>query len=106
MMPDTTRREAVTSGFAELVYADPAWLRAEFDAIMTANFDVLPPYPARPRPGSTGPQRSGRPPHAVATGGPLVGMVRAIRGGHRQRSPPLIGALMWSANAMVTSKGR
>ncbi|MEV6904824.1 hypothetical protein [Amycolatopsis sp. NPDC051372] len=96
----------MTSGFADLVCADPAWLRAEFDAIMTASFDVLPPYPARSRPGSTGPQRSGRPTRTVTTGGPLVGVVPATRGGHRQRSPPLIGALMWSANAMVTSKGR
>ncbi|MEV0074224.1 MULTISPECIES: hypothetical protein [unclassified Amycolatopsis] len=105
-MPDITRREAVTSGFAELVCADAAWLRAEFDAIMSANFDAFPPYPARRRPGSTGPQRSGRRPRAVATGGRLVGVVPAIRGGHRQRSPPLTGALLWSANATVISKGR
>lgn len=88
-MPDTTRREAVTSGFAELVYADAAWLRAEFDAIMSANFEAPPPCPARPRPGSTGPQRSSRTPRAVVTGGRLTDVVPAMRGGHRQRSPPL-----------------
>lgn len=97
MMPDTTRREAVTSGFAELVYADPAWLRAEFDAIMTANFEVLPPYPPRPRPGSSGPQRSGRAPRTVATRDRSIGVVPATRGGYRQRSPPPTGALLGPA---------
>jgi hypothetical protein len=53
-MPDTISRSA---DFAELVYADPDWVRAEFDAIMAANF--LPVLPA-PRPGSAGPRRPGR----------------------------------------------
>lgn len=92
-MPDTIHREAVTSGFFELVYADAAWLRAEFDAIMTANFGAIPPYLPTPRPGSSGPRRPPRSRRAVVTGDRLVGVVQAIRGGHRQRSPPLSGAL-------------
>src|SRR5690242_5207258 len=91
-MPDTTEHTAVTSGFAELVCADEAWLRAEFDAIMTANFGVRPPYAPRPRPGSAGPRRPGRVPHAAATGSYPARVVPAMRGGHRQRSPPLTSA--------------
>jgi len=73
--PSGTSRDAVAddrvaSGFAELVCADPAWVDAEFDAIMTANFGVLrpcpPPVPPKPRPGSTGPRRSGRAPRSAA----------------------------------------
>lgn len=103
-MPDTTRHGAVTSGFAELVCADEAWLRAEFDAIITANFGVFPPPLARPRPGSAGPRQPGRTPRAAATGDrPVAGVVSAMRGGHRQRSPPLTSAL---SNQRVISKGR
>jgi hypothetical protein len=44
-MPDTTRHTAAINEFAELVCVDPDWLRAEFDAIMAANFGVCPPPP-------------------------------------------------------------
>ncbi len=40
-MPDRITRTA--DGFAELVLADPAWVRAEFDAIVAANFGPPPP---------------------------------------------------------------
>jgi hypothetical protein len=51
-MPDKIARSATADGFAELVLADPAWVRAEFDAIVTANFGPPPPpVPARRRPG-------------------------------------------------------
>ncbi|MEU5259362.1 hypothetical protein [Amycolatopsis sp. NPDC021455] len=55
-MPDKIARSAAADGFAELVLADPAWVRAEFDAIVTANFGPPPPlpparFPARRRPG-------------------------------------------------------
>jgi hypothetical protein len=50
-MPDKIARSAATDGFAELVLADPAWVRAEFDAIVAANFDPPPPpVPASQRP--------------------------------------------------------
>jgi hypothetical protein len=51
-MPDTIH--AAANGFAELVYADPDWVRAEFDAIVAANFRPVPPTA---RPGATGPRR-------------------------------------------------
>lgn len=42
-MPDTiSRREAAASEFAELICADPAWLRAEFEAIVATCFDDAP----------------------------------------------------------------
>ena len=56
-MPDRITRAA--DGFAELVLADPAWVRAEFDAIVAANFEPPPPpvpatrrRPGVPRPGA------------------------------------------------------
>jgi hypothetical protein len=53
-MPDRITRAA--DGFAELVLADPAWVRAEFDAIVAANFEPPPPVPAtRRRPGAPRP---------------------------------------------------
>ena len=100
-MPDTTGHLAVTSGFAELVCADPAWLRAEFDAIMTANFGVLPPPPPRLRPGSGGPRRPGRAPRTTA-GVPdrIVPVAPEARGARRQRSPPLVGSPLCSVNGV------
>lgn len=86
-MQDTTRH-AATSDFAELVCADPAWLDAEFDAIVAANFADVPPVPPT-RPGSAGPRRPGRtlrlPAVARMSGGVVTG---AVEGRHRQRSPP------------------
>jgi hypothetical protein len=82
--PDTPRDAAndstVSSGFAELVYADPAWLDAEFDAIMTANFGVRFPSPCPP------PQS-------------LAAQVRG-EGATRPAAPvPSPGSSMWSAVA-------
>ena len=92
-MSTFTEEMTVTSGFAELVYADPAWLRAEFDAIMTANFGDAPLTPPRPRPSSAGPQRPGRRPAGVHLAGRrLAGVMPVARGRYRQRSPPLAGA--------------
>ncbi|WP_436499709.1 hypothetical protein [Actinokineospora sp. HUAS TT18] len=89
MMPDITRHAAVTSGFAELVCADAAWLRAEFDAIVTANFGVRPPCPPRPRPGSAGPSTPGPAPRADVAGSTFGGVRPTMSAGRRQRSPPL-----------------
>jgi hypothetical protein len=66
----------VTSEFMELVCADPGWLHAEFDAIMTADFGALPPRPPMPRPGSAGPRRPGQVPRTAArSDGVSVGVV-------------------------------
>lgn len=95
MLPEVPRDavsdDAVTSEFTELVCADPAWLDAEFDAIVTANFGTVPPCPpsGRPRPGSAGPQRPGRPPRSTVPVGWFLDGARDRRpGGRGQRSPP------------------
>ncbi|RSD17170.1 hypothetical protein [Amycolatopsis eburnea] len=60
-MPDTARETAARAGFAELICADPDWVRAEFDAMVAANFRTPPPRrePA-PRPDSSGHRTSSR----------------------------------------------
>ncbi len=70
--------------FADLVLADPAWLEAEFDAIVAANFGP-PPKPSPP-PRASGPSypsagrtRSRRPPRVRAPAGQCP---------RRERSPP------------------
>ncbi|HVV08409.1 hypothetical protein [Amycolatopsis sp.] len=85
-MPDTVR----TSGFAELVCADTQWLRAEFAAIVAANFGAPAPPPLRPRRGCTGPRRRGRTPRTVTgrAGQSALEPPTAVRAGSRQRSPP------------------
>jgi hypothetical protein len=105
-MPDTTGHAGVTSGFAELVCAEPAWLRAEFDAIMTANFGVLPPPPGQ-RPAPAGPRRRKHSPGATTAGGPgrLVDVVPHTRDGQRrQRSPPLVGSAAVSEGCRETGR--
>lgn len=64
--------------FADLVCADPAWVSAEFEAIIDANFGRVP---------------TPRPPHRTAPAGfpePVVlrGVRRAGFARSRQRSPP------------------
>jgi hypothetical protein len=66
--------ESVAKRFAELVCADADWLRAEFDAIVAANFPAGElPAPRVPR---------GRRP--VGT----VGADRAVRAAHRAAASP------------------
>jgi hypothetical protein len=64
--------------FADLVCADPAWVSAEFEAIIDANFGTTP----RPRPHR----------HVAAAGfaepAVLRGVWRAGFARSRQRSPP------------------
>lgn len=100
-MPDATHHGAMTSKFAELVCADPAWLRAEFDAIMSANFGVVPPRSLRPRPGSAGPQQHlNRPSPAAVPGGRLVKVAPPADDTRRERSPPP------AVTSWVSSHGR
>ncbi|MFF0147446.1 hypothetical protein [Amycolatopsis sulphurea] len=89
-LPETGQR-----GFAELFCADPAWVRAEFDEIIAANFgaaewpEVPPRRPSRPvrdrcpRPGDAG--REFGPP-VWAGRGDLARMARRV--GARERAPP------------------
>src|ERR1700749_4851105 len=90
--PDATRDACAgttaTTGFAELVCSDPAWVDAEFDAIMTANFGVLPawppPLPPQPRPGATGPRHPGRAPRTAGSGEEFLAVARRGRPGGRR----------------------
>jgi hypothetical protein len=75
--------------FADVICADPQWVREEFDALMSACFGEppVPPLPAPPRvpsrPGHPSPP-PGRPaPGLGAATFPAVGPARG-----RQRSPP------------------
>jgi len=82
----------VDEEFAKLVYSDSEWLRAEFEALMTAGFGAPPRFPILPAPpwvpptGDTGPIGSGTQ--------DVAGRVRhespCLRGRGRQRAPPLV----------------
>jgi hypothetical protein len=78
--------------FAELVYSDSEWLRAEFEALMTAGFGAPPRFPILPAPawvppiGGPGPIGSGG--SDIAGGVPQENPFRHRHG--RQRSPPLV----------------
>lgn len=81
-------RAVADSTFADLVCADPAWLRAEFDAIIAASFPTVPPphdeAPCQGSPGrATGPA-PGLPDH---TAEPRP-QARVRERWMRQRSPP------------------
>jgi hypothetical protein len=82
-------READTT-FAELICADPQWLREEFDALISASFGQ-PPEPPLPAPPTVPPRgRPWHPPSRPRTG-PLLAAAtpaRAAPGHRRQRSPP------------------
>lgn len=62
--------ETEQGGFAELVCADPAWMRAEFDAIIAANFGTAAEQPEVPPPPST--MASARSPWSLRWCGPKV----------------------------------
>jgi len=64
--------------FADLVCADPAWVSAEFEAIIDANFGTAPTPRPHPRVGAVG-----YPEPAV-----LLEVRRAGFARSRQRSPP------------------
>ncbi|MGW0515779.1 hypothetical protein [Crossiella sp. NPDC003009] len=82
------------AGFADLICADPAWLHAEFDAIIAANFGVAagqPPLRGSPRPAPEardrpGDQTQGRGPAARTSPDDLARTARRVRA--RERSPP------------------
>ncbi|GAA3820688.1 MULTISPECIES: hypothetical protein [Pseudonocardiaceae] len=82
--------------FADLICAEPAWVRAEFDAIVAANFGSsatrpLPPHDRPPGPAPTRRHRgdeasSRRDPLSHAVSGDLARTARRV--GARERSPP------------------
>ena len=78
------------AAFVDLICADPQWLDAEFDALISASFSEppAPPPPAPPRV----PPRPGIPcpPSRQPSPGPAAVTSPAIRSAHgRQRSPPV-----------------
>lgn len=90
MAEQRERPDRVDGAFAEMVLADEALLRAEFDAIVTANFDPA-VFPSPTRPSVPAP----RPPHANPIRSNIL--VRKVVGSAvergarwvRQRSPPV-----------------
>jgi hypothetical protein len=86
----TTGHGTASGGFAELVYADPDWLRAEFDAIVAANFGTPPPRRRPPsRPGSSGPATAPVAAHPLTEPTPPREAAPSAHGWRRQRSPPV-----------------
>ncbi|WP_158885844.1 hypothetical protein [Amycolatopsis anabasis] len=88
-MPETMRDTVATQTFAELVCQDPAWLRAEFDAIVAANFPASPPGDGHPP--RVAPRPHGSPaPAGIHPGVRPIGesALPARRQSVRQRSPP------------------
>lgn len=86
---DLATREA-GAAFADVIYADPQWLREEFDALMAQAFG-RPPVPPRPAPPQVpprgGPRYPSCGPRAGARSAPAF-PAPAWPGRRRQRSPP------------------
>ena len=81
-------REA-DAAFADLICADPQWLRAEFDALISASFSE-PPAPPRPAPPRV-PPRPGNPCPPSRRPAPYPAAITSAATGPehgRQRSPP------------------
>ncbi len=80
---------AADAEFADLVYADPQWLRDEFDALIAASFGrpptALPPAP--PGAADRGPWHHAPGPGRGQLAASTVLLPRG-RGLRRQRSPP------------------
>jgi hypothetical protein len=86
---DLATYEAETA-FADLICADPEWLRDEFDALVSASFGQ-PPAPPPPAPPQVPQDDGDRHPPSRPQPGPVPGAVtsaRAAPGRRRQRSPP------------------
>jgi len=77
--------------FAELICADPQWLRAEFSALVSASFGAPPAWPRPPAPPRVPPRRpaTGRAvrPRRDTRPAQLTSRIRPA-GLRRQRSPP------------------
>jgi hypothetical protein len=90
-MNDQAVAPATDTAFADLICADPEWVRAEFDALMTAEFGGPPAGPVPPAPPYVPAGR--RPPGAAVPARPrILPPATATRSARdtqrRQRSPP------------------
>ncbi|MFD8497442.1 hypothetical protein [Amycolatopsis sp. NPDC059657] len=93
----TSESVAPHAEFAAVVFDDPGWLRAEFDAIVAVNFGAtsgtpvrrLPAPPRRRRGHSPTPGMFAPPPRGGERGD-LAGTARRV--GARERSPPAFGS--------------
>ena len=82
----TSTERTADADFLAVLCADEELLRAEFDAIVEANWDVPPPVPPA-RPEGPGPRPvAPRPPRRTRR--PAPGRRPAGRGPVRERSPP------------------
>jgi hypothetical protein len=87
---DLATREAGTA-FADVICADPQWVRDEFDALISASFGQppAPPPPAPPRVPPHGGHRHPPPPRPRPGPVPAAATSAHTAPGHRrQRSPP------------------
>ena len=77
------------TAFADLICADPQWLREEFDELVSESFSQ-PPAPPRPAPPQVPPRGPWYPPsrRRPAVQPTRVASARAAPGRRRQRSPP------------------
>ncbi len=85
---DLATREADTA-FADMICADPQWLREEFDALISASFSQ-PPVPPPPAPPRVPPRGHWRPPSRPRPWllPAAAASASAAPGHRRQRSPP------------------
>lgn len=92
-MPDTAGPRTAADLFTELLCADPAWVREEFDAIVAANFLSPPADPRVHRHGVSWPVTPRRAHRLGAPAAPTRGALVPCGRWARQRSPPLRGAV-------------
>jgi hypothetical protein len=86
---DPATYEAETA-FADMICADPEWLRDEFDALVSASFGQ-PPAPPPAAPPQVPPDDGDQRPSSRSQPGPIPGAITFARGARerrRQRSPP------------------
>jgi hypothetical protein len=88
-MGELTTRQADTR-FAELICADPQWLREEFTALVSASFGAPPAWPRPPAPPRVPhrPPQGQRPARQHAARPASRRPVSVAAGLCRQRSPP------------------
>jgi hypothetical protein len=103
-VPDAARQvDNIDEEFFALIYSDEELLRAEFDALMAAEWSSPPPPTAARGRGAERPSRRARPDLPKIQGSCPAAAVTGVRGpGVRTRSPPSIRC---SSPSRLTTKG-